>query len=76
MTIGELRTLVDAGEFHHATYRCVGSLWEGLWIYKHAPGRARDFEPAGAFLKGSADLDEAHNICVGSGISVGAYGAG
>lgn len=76
MTLDDLRTMLADGSFHHATYRCVGSLWEGLWIYRRSETGFRGYEPVGAFLKGSTDLDAAHKLCAGTGISVGSYGDG
>ena len=64
-----------SGEFHHATYRNRGTLWEGLWIYRKYEG-LRGFEPAGSFLKDSADLDSAYEIVLKTGVSIGAYGQG
>jgi hypothetical protein len=75
MTLDELRALLASGEFHHATYRNQGSLWEGLWIYKGYDG-LRGFHPAGCFGKDSPDLPAAEALVRGTGISVGAYGAG
>lgn len=75
MTIEQLKKLISDGKFHHATYRCIGTLWEGLWIYAKYDG-LRGFEPVGSFPKDSVELDEAHNILRGTGISVGSYGQG
>ena len=75
MTLDELDALQKSGEFHHATYRDIGTIWEGLWIYRKYNG-LRGFEPAGAFLRGAADLDAAHAMVRQSGISVGSYGQG
>ncbi len=71
-----LRTLLSTGEFHHATYRCVGSLWEGLWIYRRSAVGFRGFEVAGCIRKGEPDLDAAYELVRGTGISVGSYGRG
>ena len=48
MKIEELKLLIDSGELHHATYRNLGNLWEGLYIYRkvHTP---MGFELAGGF---------------------------
>ena len=83
MNIEELKALRADGKFHHATYRDIGTLWEGLWIYekdepasdwkgKWHPG----YKPAGCFEKGHPDLDAAHEAVRDTGISVGRYGAG
>ena len=71
-----LRELLASGEFHHATYRCEGTLWEGLWIYRKDPSGFRGYVPATNIEKGSPDLDAAYTLCSGTGISRGAYGAG
>ena len=75
MTIAELKALLESGEFHHATYRNFGTLWEGLHIYKKYDG-LRGFIPVGIFGKNSPDLCEAENIVKHTGISVGSFGNG
>lgn len=76
MTLAELKALRESGEFHHATYRNHGTLWEGLWVYVKSETGFRGYVPAGAFFKGSVDLDAAFELIQGTGISVGAYGRG
>lgn len=75
MSLEELKRLMESGEFHHATYRDKGTLWEGLWVYRRYNG-LRGFEPAGAFLKGNIDAEAAWELVRGTGVSVGAYGQG
>lgn len=83
-----LKALIAAGEFHHATYRERGTIWEGLWIYKRAQ-TGRGFTPVGCipgrvgaeFCGGTREtnrsvLDEAYKLIGGARISVGAYGEG
>ncbi len=72
----ELKLLIDAGKFHHATYRNIGTLWEGLWIYSKSPTGFRGFDLAGSFLKDSPDLNAAEELIRHTGISVGSYGQG
>jgi hypothetical protein len=67
MTLEALKTLMESGEFHHATYRCMNSLWEGLWIYRRCETGFRGFEPAGCFYKASPDLDAAYAVVAGTG---------
>jgi hypothetical protein len=73
-----LRQLLDAGDFHHATYRCVGSVWEGLWIYRKADTGFRGYEVAASIPKDDPNLDVAyallHERNIGS--SFGSYGNG
>jgi hypothetical protein len=76
MSLDELRWLLESGTFHHATYRCEGTLWEGLWVYKHDANGFCGYSPAGAILKDSPDLDEAYRLVSPTGISRGAYGGG
>jgi len=76
MTIDELKTLLDAGTFHHATYRCIGSLWEGLWIYRKAPDGFRGYEVAGSFPKGTEGPAQIMLHSYGIGSHLGAYGCG
>lgn len=77
MTVQELRDLLDSGEFHHATYRNKGTVWEGLWIYRKYDG-LRGFEPADMFAKNSPELDAAFSLLMSRGIGscVGSYGNG
>ena len=76
MNIQQLKELIDAGEFDHATYRDLGTLWEGLWIYRKDTNGFRGYSPAGSFFKDSPELDQASKLCAGTGISLGAYGEG
>lgn len=76
MTIQKLNQLMQSGQFHHATYRNQGTLWEGLHIYTRAGDGCRGFTHAGVFLKNDAELPQAEEILRGTGISVGAYGQG
>ncbi len=76
MDLNELRRLRESGEFHHATYRNHGTLWEGLWIYVKAEDGFKGFVPAGSFPKESVDLKAAEEIVRGTGVSVGSFGRG
>jgi hypothetical protein len=71
----QLRELLASDQFHHATYRCIGTLWEGLYIYRTSdnyPG----FTVVLAFLKTDPKLSEAEKLVCHTGVSVGAYGQG
>lgn len=81
-----LLAMLADGSFHHATYRCQGSLWEGLWIYRkvvsgdagtYVNGRF-GFEPAASIPKASPHLDAAYAAlkAAGHGTSLGAWGEG
>jgi len=74
----QLKDLLDSGEFHHATYRNIGTVWEGLWFYKKASERSRGFEVAGCISAKvhSEVMDEAHALVRHTGVSVGSYGNG
>lgn len=76
MDLKELQILRDTNAFHHATYRQHGTVWEGLWIYIKKDGGFRGYDVAGCFYKHAPELEAAHEICRGTGISVGAYGRG
>jgi len=76
MKLETLKTLRQTGEFHHATYRNMGTLWEGLWIYTKDVNGFRGFNVAGCFPKNDPELDAAHELVRGTGVSVGAYGQG
>ena len=76
MTLDELKTLRADGKFHHATYRNLGTIWEGLYIYQKKDSGWRGFEIAGVFGKNDPNLPAAEDLLRGTGISVGAYGQG
>lgn len=69
-----LRALVSSGELHHATYRCLGTVWEGLWCYRRSADGFRGYEPAVCITKDDPDLDEAHRLV--PSVHVGCYGGG
>lgn len=73
-----LKTLLASGEFHHATYRDRGTVWEGLWFYKKDPDGFRGYSVAGCINANiDADaIDEAHDLVKHTGISVDSYGNG
>ena len=71
-----LRRMKTDDTFHHATYRDIGSLWEGLYIYGNDVNGCRGFSLVCSFPKDSPDLAEAESLVRGSGVSVGAYGRG
>lgn len=76
-SIDLLKSLLASGDFHHATYRCHGSLWDGLWIYRRSATGFRGYEPAGFFFGPKhPDYAEAERLISGTGVSVGAYGQG
>lgn len=76
MTIAELKSMVENGTFHHATYRNRGTVWEGLWIYAKDEKGFRGFSVVDSFFRDSPDLEEAYNLTRKTGISVGSYGQG
>lgn len=75
MALEELKQLMESGQFHHATYRNLNTLWEGLWIYRKYDG-LRGFEPVGCFGKEDANLKAAEDMVRHTGISFGSYGKG
>lgn len=74
--IDTLRALLARGEFHHATYRCEGTVWEGLWIYRKDADGFRGYSVVTCIRKDSPDLETAYDLCAGTGISRGSYGNG
>ncbi len=72
----ELKALVESGEFHHATYRNRGTVWEGLWFYRKDPAGLRGFSVVGCVSKSDPDTERAYDLLRGTGISVGSYGNG
>lgn len=71
-----LRALLESGQFHHATYRNQGTLWEGLWIYGKSEGGFGGYEPLLTFLANDPDLERAHDMVRHTGVSVGSFGNG
>jgi len=73
-----LKSLLKSGDFHHATYREIGRIHEGLWFYQKDPGGFRGYSVAGCInaASDSADMDEACALTRGSGVSIGSYGSG
>ena len=70
-----LRALIANGTFHHATYRDVGTIWEGLAIYRKdpvgprgfayvtkIPGRLREEFCGGTRDTNKTALDEAYHL--------------
>jgi hypothetical protein len=79
MTIPELKELKASGEFHHATYRNIGTLHEGLYIYRRSADGFHGYKLAGAFnkmLDGQKLIDEAYTLVRETGVSVGSFGRG
>lgn len=74
----QLKTLIAKDKFHHATFRCQGTVWEGIWFYKKSDSEKafRGFEVAGCVNKSDKDYEEAYKILAGKGMSVGSYGEG
>jgi hypothetical protein len=83
VTLEDLKELIAAGRFHHATYRDIGKAHEGLKIYERDPNGIRGFSLIGGFAAGpcaSAEEREttakAERIVAVYGTSVGSYGNG
>jgi hypothetical protein len=77
MTLEQLKQLKESGKFHHATYRELNTIWEGLYIYE------RDEDPkwigyrlVGSFNKADGNADAAYDIVRETGVSVGSFGNG
>mgnify|MGYP006055338483 CR=1 FL=1 len=70
-----LRAILDSGLFHHATYRDIGTCWEGLWIYQKDEA-LRGFVPVLSFGKNDPELNVAHDLVRHTGVSVGSFGGG
>ena len=77
MTLETLKQLLESSQFDHATYRNIGTLWEGLWIYRKTTC-AVGFEPAGCFSKNDPQelQDAAYDMVRMTGVSVGSRGNG
>jgi hypothetical protein len=86
--LAALKELLANDQFHHATYRNQGTLWEGLHIYRKSDG-GRGFEHVTIipgrvgreFCGGTREtnrsiLDEAYRLIGGQRLHLGAYGEG
>lgn len=78
MTLEALQQMLESGQFHHATYRNIGTIWEGLYIYVKDPDpKWVGYRLAGSFNKADGDiLQAAEELVRPTGVSVGAYGRG
>lgn len=76
MILEELTALLDSGEFHHATYRNQGTLWEGLWVYRNSDKGFQGYEVAGCFPKGEEGEASRELSTRRIGTHVGAFGTG
>lgn len=85
MTIELLRTMLQDGTFHHATYRDYGKVWEGLYIYKRDPDGFNGYSLAGSFNNYYRAYEGGNPECIAAeqllrearrAVSVGAYGKG
>lgn len=76
--IDQLRQLLANGELHHVTYRCLGTIHEGLYFYQKSTTGFRGFDLAGCVNKmiDGADVEDAHKLVRGIGVHVGSYGNG
>jgi hypothetical protein len=75
-TLDDLRASLESGMFHHATYRDLNSIWEGLYIYLREDNGFNGFTVGGCFGKGSPDLEAAYQLVRHTGVSLGARGEG
>jgi hypothetical protein len=71
-----LRESLASGTFHHATYRNIGTVWEGLWFYVKDPNGFRGYVVGGCINKTDPDINAAHDLVRGTGMSIGSYGRG
>ncbi len=72
----KLQGALESGQFHHATYRNFGTVWEGLWFYVKDSEGFRGYTVLGCVNKSDPDLEAAHALVRGTGVSVGSYGRG
>ena len=75
-TVEDLKALMESGEFHHATYRDIGTLWEGWHIYKKEDNHFNGFTHVTMFGKNHPRLEEVYQLVRNTGYSVGSYGNG
>ena len=77
MTLDQLKALMESGEFHHATYRQLGTIWEGLYIYVNDPDpKWVGYRLVGSFNKSDGFADAAYDLVRHTGVSLGSRGNG
>lgn len=76
ITPGELFRLKESGVFHHATYRDLGKLHEGLYIYVKQNNGFNGFTLYGMVPKDDPMQDACYDAVASTGVSVGSYGNG
>ena len=80
MTIEELKRFQESGEFHHATYRNIGTVHEGLYVYVRSNDAEafRGYKLAGCFnnywRERNPECTRAMELV--RGIHVGSFGNG
>jgi hypothetical protein len=78
LTVDELKQLMADGKFHHATYREIGKVWEGLYVYVRDNDGFRGFKLYGSFNNyyraRNAECERAMELI--KGLHVGSYGNG
>ena len=74
----QLQNLLSSDQFHHATYRNQGTVWEGIWFYKKDSSEKsfQGYILEGCVNKSDPDLEEAYKLLAGKGMSVGSFGEG
>jgi hypothetical protein len=75
-TLADLSACLADGRFHHATYRDLNTIWEGLYVYLREDNGFNGFTVGGCFGKSNPDLDAAHELVRHTGVSLGARGEG
>jgi len=76
MTIDTLKRIMESGQFDHATYRNLGTIWEGLYIYVKEDSKI-GFTLAGSFNKNDGSIvDQAYELVRSTGVSLGIRGNG
>jgi hypothetical protein len=77
MTLEELKNLISSEKFHHATYRKLGTIWEGLYIYeKDDDPKWIGYRMVGSFNVADGLADKAHELVKHTGVSIGTRGNG
>ena len=71
MTLDNLKAIIAAGDFHHATYRT--DFARGLHIYTKSNARGWGFGYAGMISEHSPECDEAYKLVRSSGVYEGSY---
>jgi len=75
-TVADVKKLIETNEFHHASYRDIGTIWEGWHVYVKDTNGFNGFLLVGCIGKNHPEIEQAYQLLRNTGYSVGSYGNG